>query len=73
MPLLQEGRHVICDCRKKKFDDARKNQHPVTIQVTTDNASLSGEQPTPYDLLFSSDSEEEAVKQVVVTDKGSKA
>ena len=46
----------------------------MTKQVTTTAANQPEESPDPYDLLFSSDSEdEEAVKQIVVTDKGSKA
>lgn len=66
--------HVIRDCRKKKSDDARRNQHPVAKQVTTKAADQPEESPDPYDLLFSSDTEdEEAVKQIVVTDKGSRA
>lgn len=44
----------------------------MTKQVSTGNSSPPGEQQTPYDLLFSSDSEGEAVKQVAVTDKGSR-
>lgn len=66
--------HVIRDFRKKKSDDARRNQHPVTQQVTTKVADQPKESPDPYDLLFSSDSEDgEAVKQIMVTDKGSRA
>ena len=66
--------HVIRDCRKKKSDDARRNQQPMAKQVTTGDPSQPQGSPNPYDLLFSSDSEdEEVVKQIVVTDKGSKA
>ena len=61
------------DCKKKKSDDAHRNQQPVTQQVTN-GVRQPQESPNQYDLLFSSDSEnEEVVKQIVVTDKGSKA
>ena len=66
--------HVIRDCRKNKSDDVCRSQQPVTKQVTTGDSGQPQGSPNPYDLLFSSDSEdEEVVKQTVVTDKGSKA
>ena len=66
--------HVIRDCKKKKSDDARRNQQPSAKQVTSEVTNQPQGSPDPYDLLFSSDSEgEEAVKQIVVADKGSKA
>ena len=59
------------DCRKKKSDDARRNQQPLAKQVTTNQPQKYRD---PFDLLFSSDSEgEEAVRQIVVTDKSSRA
>ena len=46
----------------------------MTRQLTTGVSSQPQESPDPYDLLFSSDFEdEEVMKQIVVTDKGSKA
>ena len=46
----------------------------MTKQVMTGDSSQPQGSSNPYDLLFSSDSEdEEVVKQIVVTDKGSKA
>ena len=64
-------RHVMRDCRKKKIDDARRNQQPLAKQVTTNQPQ---ECRDLFDLLFSSDSEsEEAVRQIIVTDKGSRA
>ena len=65
---------MIHDCRKKKSDDACRNQHPVAKQVMTKVADQPEESPDPYDLLLSFDTEdEEVVKQIVVTDKGSRA
>ena len=48
---------MVCDCRKKKSDDAHGHQHPVTQQVMTKVADQPKESPDPYDLLFSSYSE----------------
>ena len=66
--------HLIHDCKNKKSDVARKNQQPSTTQVTTSVSNHVKEMPDPYDLLFSSDSDsEEAVKQIMVTNEGSRA
>lgn len=65
---------LIWECRKKNDDARRNQQQPVMKQVTTGAPSQPQDSPDPYDLLFSSDSEDEdVVKQIVVTDKGSKA
>ena len=46
----------------------------INKQVMSAGPSQPQESPNPYDSLFSSDLEdEEIVKQIVVTDKGSKA
>ena len=66
--------HVICDCKKKKSDDAHRNQQPLAKQVTSKVTNQPRKSPDPYDFLFSSDSEgEEVMKQITVVDKGSKA
>ena len=56
------------DCRKKKSDDARRSHLPVTNQVTTNvgDGPSPREVPDPCDLLFSSDSDGDDIRQVVV-------
>ena len=58
------------DRQQKKSDDARQ---PVTKQVTTNVGDGPKKVPDPCDLLFSSDLDGDSVKQVIVTDKGSKS
>ena len=65
------------DCRLRKSESASPSR-PVasgrpaaTKQVTVDSSSeRDPERPNPYDLLYSSDSEDEGVRQIRVTDEG---
>ena len=61
------------DCRKRRDGNSGFNRPAATKQVTVENVSEVG-QPNPYDLLFSSESEDEQdVKQIHVTDHGSQS
>ena len=59
----------------KKSDSAAPGRPVATRQVTISGSpEKETEQPSPYDLLYSSDSEEgEDVRQIQVTDEGSRS
>ena len=65
--------HLMRDCRKRRDGNSGFNRPAATKQVTVENMSEVG-QPNPYDLLFSSESEDEQdVKQIRVMDHGSQS
>ena len=64
---------MMRDCRKRRDGNSGFNRPAATKQVTVENVSEVG-QPNPYDLLFSSESEDEQdVKQIRVMDHGSQS
>ena len=73
--LCKKPGHLMRDCRTKKPENTGSGRPTVTKQVTVNALPDGGTKcPNPYDLLFSSDSEdEEAVRQIRVTDQGSKS
>ena len=73
--LCKKPGHLMRDCRTKKPENTGSGRPTATKQVTINALPDGGaERPNPYDLLFSSDSEdEEAVRQIRVTDQGSKS
>ena len=65
--------NTIRHCRKKKIDDAHKSQNPVVKQVTFTVKKVPKKIPDPHNLIFFSDLDgKEAVKQITVTNSGSK-
>ena len=69
--LCKKPGHLMRDCRLRKAESAAPSRPATTKQVTV-NGSPEGEaeRPNPYDLLYSSDSEDEGVRQIRVTDEG---
>ena len=73
--LCKKPGHLMRDCKMKKSDSATPGRPVATRQVTISGSpEKETEQPSPYDLLYSSDSEEgEDVRQIRVRDKGSRS
>ena len=73
--LCKKPGHLMRDCKMKKSDSAAPGRPVATRQVTISGPSeKETEQPSPYDLLYSSDSEEgEDVRLIRVTDEGSQS
>ena len=73
--LCKKPGHLMRDCRTKKPENTGAGRPTATKQVTVNALPDGGtKRPNPYDLLFSSDSkDEEAVRQIRVTDQGSKS
>ena len=73
--LCKKPGHLMRDCKMKKSDSAAPGRPVATRQVTISGPSeKETEQPSPYDLLYSSDSEDgEDVRLIRVTDEGSQS
>jgi len=65
--------HLMRDCRLRKAESAAPSRPATTKQVTVKGSPEGeAERPNPYDLLYSSDSEDEGVRQIRVADEGSR-
>ena len=72
--LCKKPGHLMRECRMRKPENAGSGRPAATKQVTVNVSSDGGtERPNPCDLFSSNSEDDEAVRQIRVTDQGSQS